>query len=106
MLKIPVLFVIVFICNVANFAQDGRLSGKVTYGDNVALHGAQVEIAQTKQSAQTDENGNFEITGVAPGRYTIIVHLEGFSDSSQTVDVAAGVSMTLNVRLQIASLKE
>src|SRR5688500_2187972 len=106
MFKISVLFVIVFLCNVAIFAQGARLTGKVTYGDNVALHGAQVEIAQTKQSAQTDENGNFEIAGVSPGRYTIVVHLEGFSDSSQTVDVAAGASVTLDVRLQIASLRE
>src|SRR5688500_18263988 len=106
MFKISVLFVIVFLCNVAIFAQGARLTGKVTYGDNVALHGAQVEIAQTKQSAQTDENGNFEIAGVSPGRYTIVVHLEGFSDSSQTVDVASGATVQADFQLTIASIQE
>ncbi|HEX6125911.1 MAG TPA: TonB-dependent receptor, partial [Pyrinomonadaceae bacterium] len=70
------------------------------------LHGARVEIVQTKQSTQTDENGVYEITGVAPGRYTILVHLEGFADASQTVNVTAGSNLTLNFPLQIRSLAE
>ena len=82
------------------------ISGRVTYGDATALHGARVEIVQTKQSVETDENGNYVISGVQPGRYTVLVHLEGFADASKAIDVAAGANLTLNFLLQIRSLSE
>ncbi len=104
-----VLFPLLFLLasSAFSFAQaPGKISGKVTYGDNTALHGARVEIVQTKQSTETDENGNYEISGVSTGRYTLLVHLEGFSDASQTVDVGTGSELTMNFLLQISALKE
>ncbi len=104
-----VLFVSLFLLasTAISFAQGtARISGKVTYGDNTALHGARVEIVQTKQSAETDENGNYEITGLGPGRFTLLVHLEGFSDASQIIDIAVGSTLTTNFQLQISSLNE
>ena len=104
-MKLPQLVAFIFIFSAAAFAQ-GRISGKVTYGDGIALHEASVQIVQTRQSTRTDENGNFELTGVPAGRQTILVHLEGFTDATQSVTVAAGSNSTINFQLQIAALKE
>ena len=40
------------------------------------------------------------------GRYTILVHNEGFADASKIVDVAANGVVTADFKLQITSLKE
>ena len=97
---------IIAISAIAAFAQTGRITGTVSYGDNVAVHNATVEIAQTRQATETAKDGTFEISGLAPGRYTVLVHLEGFSDESRVVDVAEGGTVELQFKLQIASLKE
>jgi iron complex outermembrane receptor protein len=87
-------------------AQNGKIAGRVTFGDDTPLHGASVQIVQTKQTTQTDAEGKYEIPNVVPGRYTLLVHLEGFSDATQPVTVAAGAAISLDFRLQITSLKE
>ena len=84
----------------------GTVKGKITYGDGVVLHNVTVQIVQTKQTTETNEDGIFELTNVQPGRYTIIVHLEGFADESRVVNVTAGGSLTADFALKIASLKE
>jgi len=97
----------IFVFSVAASAQNtGKISGKVFYNENTILHDASVQIVQTKQTAVTDENGLYEIRDVPPGRYTVLVHIEGFADATKIVDVAVGASVTLDFQLQISSLKE
>lgn len=84
----------------------GSIKGKITYGDGVALHNVTVQIVQTKQTTETNEDGTFELTNIAPGRYTILVHLEGFADESRVVNVGANAALTADFALRIASLKE
>lgn len=96
-----------FVFSAVALAQNtGKISGKVFYNQDNFLHDASVQILQLKQSVVTDENGFYEITNVPPGRYTILVHIEGFADATKIVDVAAGASVTQDFGLQIASLKE
>lgn len=87
------------------FAQ-GRIAGKIEYGDNLPLHDASVSIVQTRQSTRTDDNGAYEFTNVQPGRYTVLVHIEGFADATKIVNVTAGSDISLDFRMQIAALKE
>ena len=105
--RIFIFFVIFFLATVDGFAQGGRISGKITYGEGVALHDASVQIVQTRQSTRTDENGNFDFTGVPAGRYTILVHLEGFADATRVVTVLQAVDVTgVDFQLQITSFRE
>lgn len=97
---------LIFVFSIAAFAQ-GNISGTVSYGGNkTVLHDASVQIVQTKQAAVTDENGSFEFVGVPAGRYTILVHMDGFADATQVVTVTSGASTTLDFQLQIRSLTE
>jgi len=84
----------------------GTVKGKITYGDGVVLHNVTVQIVQTKQTTETNEDGTYELTNIQPGRYTILVHLEGFADESRVVNVTGGGSLTADFALKIASLKE
>lgn len=105
MLRVIGLFSAALVFSISALAQTGSITGVVKYGDN-ALHDARVNITQTGQTTLTDEAGRYSFTGVAPGRYTIVVHLEGFSDASQVVDVASGSSLSIDFQLQIVSLQE
>ncbi|MBC7898495.1 MAG: TonB-dependent receptor [Saprospiraceae bacterium] len=104
-MKLIKLTAFIFIFSIAAFAQ-GSISGKVTYGDGTALHEASVQIVQSRQSTRTDENGDFRFSEVPAGRYTILVHLEGFADATQIATVTSGANATLDFQLQISSLKE
>lgn len=98
-----------FIFSTAVFAQtNGKISGKVFFGDNkTPLHGATVELVQLKRTAITAEDGSFEFTNVPAGRYTVVAHQEGFSDATETANLAAGASgATVDFPMQITGVKE
>jgi iron complex outermembrane receptor protein len=101
------LAALLFVFSPAAFAQtNGKISGKVTYGgDNTILHDAAVQIVQLKRTVTTDDNGDYEIADVPPGRYTMLVHIEGFSDATKIINVAAGATATVDFALQISSVR-
>ena len=101
------LIAVIFIASVASFAQDGKISGTVTFGgDNAVMHQVSVQISQLKRSTVTDNNGVYVFDKVPPGRYTVIAHQEGFGDSSETVTLAAGSTATVDIQMQISGIKE
>lgn len=88
-------------------AQTASVSGNVTYGgDNTPLHDATVQIVQLKQNTITDDDGNYRFENIPAGRYTFLVHIEGFADASKIVDVGASGTNSVDFKLQISSLKE
>lgn len=77
---------------VAALAQDaaGGLRGAVFGADlGEPLAGVRVTIAETGQRGETDEDGNYVIDDVAPGRYTVTFTKDGY----QRV-VRSGVAVT------------
>ena len=105
--RILVFASILLLSGIACFAQTtGTVTGKITYANDVALHGVTVQVVQTRQSVVTDENGVYQLTNVPVGRYTVLVHQEGFSDATRTVNIEAGSTLTADFRLEIASLQE
>jgi iron complex outermembrane receptor protein len=96
---------VLFIFSVGAFAQSAKISGKVTYGgENAAVHDASVQILQLKKSVKTDAGGNYIIENIPAGRYTILVHNDGFADASKTVDFT-GADFTLDFQMEISSVK-
>jgi len=82
------------------------ISGTVSISGSSVLHDAQVHIVQLNRSVPTDDSGAYRFSDVPPGRYTLLVHMEGFRDESKTVEVAAGASVTVDFQLEIASIRE
>ncbi len=104
-----VFFISIFIICPAIIAQaqTASVSGNVTYGgDNTPLHDASVQIVQLKKTTVTDDDGNFRFENVPPGRYTILVHNEGFADASRVIELTADGAVTADFKLQISTLKE
>ncbi|MGA9899528.1 MAG: carboxypeptidase regulatory-like domain-containing protein [Terriglobales bacterium] len=88
------------------WAQDGSLHGHVTDPSGAVIPGATVTAAPASGAAGhavTDNQGNYEIKGLAAGSYTVNAEAKGFSKSTgQAVTVAAGQAKQVDVALEIA----
>lgn len=85
----------------------GTLRGKVTLGDSgKPIHNVLITVLQLKRTVGTDENGNYEIQNLPPGRYEILAHLDRVPDMVQSVEVTAGTSAELDFQVQLGGLQE
>ena len=90
------------------FAQSGRgaIAGSVKDEANSPLASALVEVHPTEQRAATDDQGQYRITELPAGDYTVTFSYVGFSPSTMTVKVVAGQTVTLDRSLKVASLSD
>ncbi len=106
-MKLIWLAATISIFTISAFAQNGKISGKITFGeDNAVLHQVSVQIVQLKRSTVTNDVGAFEFVDVPPGKYTLLAHQEGFGDASEIVTVAAGSTVNVDLQMQLSGIKE
>ncbi|HEX7334588.1 MAG TPA: carboxypeptidase-like regulatory domain-containing protein [Pyrinomonadaceae bacterium] len=112
MRKVLQLSIFVFFLSIATtvFPQSNyaTLSGTVFDPQQKALPGGTVQLTSgstraTRQSV-TNELGAFQITGLAPGSYELLVQAQGFASLTQTLTLEVGQSMTLDLNLKVASV--
>lgn len=84
----------------------GSITGKVTDPSQGVLQGARIELQPGRQSTQSDANGEFTITDVNPGRYTVTASHEGFGLYSTDVTVSASSSARVDATLQVGTHNE
>ena len=77
--------------SVIAFAQTGGIKGKVVDETNLALPGATITVAGTTTGATTDPNGNYTITGLKPGNYTITAKFLGYIAIDKTVTIGNSI---------------
>ncbi|MFB6248034.1 MAG: SusC/RagA family TonB-linked outer membrane protein [Salinibacter sp.] len=80
--------------------QQGTIAGTVidsTTGE--ALPGVNVIVVGTQQGTTTDSEGNYQITGVEPGTYTLRATFVGYNDGNREVEVEAGETTTVDFSL-------
>ncbi len=101
-------FLAVFLLPFSVLAQDAAtVRGTITSQiNNEPLANVSVQLSEIRRSAETDENGAFVFANVPPGRYTIVTHIEGFSDQARSVVVRAGSPLTQDFSLSIRSVQE
>jgi Carboxypeptidase regulatory-like domain len=85
----------------------GTITGHVRGPGDVAVPGATVLLVNPQTGARkmtwTDAEGNYSISGVAPGAYRLKVSLVGFRDDvREPVPIVAGKALKVNVALVIA----
>ena len=87
-------------------AQTGSVTGSVVDQTGLVLPGATVTLRGdgVPRTAYSDERGNFELAGVAPGTYTLTVSLAGFSDTTIEDTRVSGTPLELlPIELLLAS---
>jgi len=84
----------------------GRVSGRVTAAeDGRPIPGASVSVIGTNRGAVTDTAGRYRIADVPSGSRQIRARLLGFTGVTQTVEVPAGDSITVDFQLTAAALQ-
>ncbi len=93
---------------VVGFGQaTGTIKGTVSLeSQNLEIHDVIVVIVQLKRSTTTDEKGAFEFKDVPPGVYDIVARFDRLPDSIQRVEVSAGQTATVDLKLKLTGLRD
>ncbi|HVA72763.1 MAG TPA: carboxypeptidase regulatory-like domain-containing protein [Candidatus Limnocylindrales bacterium] len=85
------------------------LSGSVVNAQNSPVPGARVELAAVDTPATrrttTNELGIFQLTGLLPGHYRLVVKAGGFAPLLETLRFEVGQQAALDLHLKVASVK-
>jgi TonB-dependent receptor len=80
----------------------GSVTGHVTDSAGGVLQGASIKIEPGDVSTVSDGQGQFTVTNLLAGSYTVTVSYAGFSPHSETVNVSAGQAISVEAVLQLA----
>jgi TonB-dependent SusC/RagA subfamily outer membrane receptor len=91
--KLLSLAILSSLFTVSVFAQSGTLSGTVTDASTgESLPAVNVVLTEIMKGASTNADGEYQITGIEPGIYTVEVTYIGYSTISQDVSISAGAN--------------
>ncbi len=93
------LFTLLFLSSINVLAQ-GTVSGKVTDSQGGAIIGVNVILINTSMGAATDNDGNYKISNVPAGDYTLKFSAVGYKSQNFSISITSGKSVEQNARLQ------
>ena len=99
------LLAFVGLCLFASFgyAQRGAISGRVTDSGGAILQGAKITVEPGGIEVVSDAQGQFLVTGLAPGTYTVTITYVGLAEFIQKVDVTTGQAPQIKADLSVES---
>ncbi len=80
----------------------GSIKGKITTADKKDAEGVTILLKSTVKSAVADNSGQFEISNVPAGTYTLIVSLVGHKDIEKQVTVESKQATAINIELSLS----
>lgn len=79
--------------------QLGSIKGKVTDVGGSAVEGVAMSTIPATSERATDAQGDYEVTNVAPGEYTVYAVKTGYETGTKTVTVSAGTVATADITI-------
>jgi TonB-dependent receptor len=88
-----------------SLAQNGKgsVGGHVTDSSGAILQGAEVELQPTGTTVATNAQGAYFANNLTPGTYTITVTYVGFSLFTKVLNITAGQTSTIDVKMDLSS---
>ncbi len=81
-------------------AATGKITGAVSNASTrIFLDRAEIRVDGTNTSTLTDREGAYELTGLKPGNYPLVVSYAGLDSEKRSVTIAAGATSTQNFEL-------
>lgn len=96
-------FVLVLLTCISASAQSNatRITGNVTDESGLPLGNASVVIMESGKGVYTDDNGQFIIKNLTPGKYTLKVNLLGYLPATTEVIVTAGNTASVTFKMEV-----
>ncbi|MDZ7876214.1 MAG: TonB-dependent receptor [Saprospiraceae bacterium] len=90
------------------FAQTGQIKGKVTNSEGIAAELVSVQLKETNKGTTSNANGEFAISNLTKGNYTLVASFVGYKTLEQKVKVEEDKTLNLSLELfeNAATLKE
>jgi TonB-dependent receptor len=101
-----VLLGLIFAQTCMSQAAKGIIAGTVVDNGGAILKGAQLKLLPLGINGATNELGEFAFPAVPAGTYTISVSFVGFSPTETKVELAAGQTRTVEIKMGVASASE
>jgi iron complex outermembrane receptor protein len=79
--------------------KNGHIRGHVKTSDGQSAAYVSVGLKGTNKGTTTDDNGNYVISGIKPGEYTIKVSFVGLQTQEKTVQVLSGKATQVDFQL-------
>ncbi|MBI2815496.1 MAG: TonB-dependent receptor [Acidobacteria bacterium] len=103
--------IVFFVCLAAarnTFGQaSGTVRGKITLADQgIPVHGVDVRIVELGETAESDEDGMYQLEAVPPGTYHLVAHMDGFRDAAAKVVVGASSTVTTDFQMSLVGMRE
>ncbi|MGO9936971.1 MAG: TonB-dependent receptor [Terracidiphilus sp.] len=100
-------FTILYVVSAAyGQSQKAAITGRITDASRAVIQSARVVADPGSFITTSDALGEFTITGLAPGDYTLTITSAGFKPFTKTITLAAGQSATLDAILEVGSGNE
>src|SRR6266852_9254856 len=100
------MFNLLWITGTAAQERRGTITGRVMDSSQGLLPGARVELQPTGRSAVSSGHGEFTITDIVPGKYTLTVSYVGFEPFTTEVNVTGEAAQRVEAVLQIGTQSE
>ena len=81
-------------------AQNAKITGKIVSENNEAVSYASVSIKSLKKNTVSDDKGNFEISNLTPGNYTVYFSAMGFTVEEKNIELHEDENLDLSVVLK------
>lgn len=81
-------------------AQNAKITGKIVSENNEAVSYASISIKALKKNTVSDDKGNFEITNLASGNYTVTVSAMGFIVEEKNVELHENENVDISITLK------
>ena len=88
----------------------GSVQGLIHDPQHRPVKGAQVTIhsvsSEWRQTAMSDDSGEFQFTNVPVGQYMVMVQSSGFADQQQNIEITSDRNVKLHYALTVADTRE
>lgn len=101
------LFVTAFLAVLPVHAQEaGRIEGRILSAErNRPLEGVNVGLEGTSYGSVTDGAGQYEITGVPAGDYTLVASFVGYATQERAVTIEPGQTLTVDFTFNVENIE-
>ncbi len=109
MLKFQRVLVVVLMAAAAMAQQrTGTLRGVLTDDSGAVIPAASISVSGNgaQHNAQTQADGSYTVSGLAPGQYTVHVAYPGFAPVDRSVNLSAGGNVQVPIQLSIVAEKQ